>query len=190
MDARLPVSPQILAKLLQALPQTTSSVYDVRLFGAMFTLCFHAFLRIGEVTYSAAGPVHTLLLSSLSPVTPKGFTVTLHSYKHSQGRAHHIHVAPSVGSVPCAVTHMHQYLMLRGSNQGCLFLAASGSPVSGAQFNQALKAALVFCDLPSDIKSHSFRIGAATYAAEIGLSDSKIRSLGRWHSNAFLRYIR
>lgn len=33
-------------------------------------------------------------------------------------------------------------------------------------------------------KSHSFMIGAATTAHMLGLSDSKIRAMGRWHSRA------
>ena len=47
------------------------------------------------------------------------------------------------------------------------------------------------CDLdPSRYKGHSFRIGAASYAADRGFSDAQIRMLGRWKSNAFLRYLR
>ena len=37
---------------------------------------------------------------------------------------------------------------------------------------------------------HSFRIGAASFAAEQGLSDAQIRVLGCWKSNAFHKYIR
>ncbi len=36
---------------------------------------------------------------------------------------------------------------------------------------------------------HSFHIGAATTAAMVGIEDSTIQTLGRWHSAAFLRYI-
>ena len=38
--------------------------------------------------------------------------------------------------------------------------------------------------------NHSFRIGAATWAAAKGFTDTQIRQLGRWKSNAFLNYIR
>ena len=37
---------------------------------------------------------------------------------------------------------------------------------------------------------HSFRIGAATSATAVGIEDYAIQILGRWHSAAFLQYIR
>lgn len=51
--------------------------------------------------------------------------------------------------------------------------------------------AIVLCgQTPYRYKGHSFRIGAASHAADRGLSDAQIRALGRWKSNAFQRYIR
>jgi len=41
----------------------------------------------------------------------------------------------------------------------------------------------------TDYASHSFRIGAATTAAAAGILSDLIRTLGRWHSNAYQWYI-
>ena len=50
---------------------------------------------------------------------------------------------------------------------------------------------LKFCGLDtSRYKGHSFRIGAASHAADKGFSDAQIRTLGRWKSDAFHLYIR
>ena len=79
----------------------------------------------------------------------------------------------------------------RAATPGPLFCFADGSPVKTSQFTQQLQQALNFCGLDSTkYKSHSFRIGAASLAAEKGLSDAQIRHLGRWKSDAFKLYIR
>ena len=45
--------------------------------------------------------------------------------------------------------------------------------------------------IPTELyASHSFRIGAATTAAEAGLPPWLIQTLGRWPSNCFTLYIR
>ena len=35
---------------------------------------------------------------------------------------------------------------------------------------------------------HSFRIGAATSTKHAGVSDSHLKALGRWRSDAYLKY--
>ena len=58
-------------------------------------------------------------------------------------------------------------------------------------FNTWLVAALSHGSLSSlPIKSHSFRIGAATYAATVGYTEAQIQKMGRWKSGAFRKYIR
>ena len=54
-----------------------------------------------------------------------------------------------------------------------------------------IREALWEVGLPQEqFAGHSFRIDAATAAAQAGLEDSTIMMLGRWNSAAFLRYIR
>ena len=43
---------------------------------------------------------------------------------------------------------------------------------------------------PKLYKGHSFRIGAATEAANRGYSENAIQKMGRWNSSAVRRYIR
>ena len=42
----------------------------------------------------------------------------------------------------------------------------------------------------SKYSGHSFRICAATTAASRGIEDSVIKTLGRWNSLAYLRYVK
>ena len=80
---------------------------------------------------------------------------------------------------------------MRGTIPGALFCFSDGSPVQTSHFTQQLRQAPNFCGLDSSkYKSHSFRIGAASLAADQGLSDAQIRHLGRWKSDAFKLYIR
>lgn len=70
-------------------------------------------------------------------------------------------------------------------------MTVDGLPISRAHFSQQLSLAIQFCRLaPSRYKGHSFRIDAASFAADQGFSDTQIRLLGRWKSNAFQKYIR
>ena len=83
------------------------------------------------------------------------------------------------------------YLALRGDAVGAIFLTIQGNPVPRVLFADLLCQAIKYCGLdPSCYKEHSFRIGAASHAADRGFSDAQIRIQGRWKSNAFLKYIR
>ena len=91
----------------------------------------------------------------------------------------------------CPVELLAKYLAMRGPRPGALFITVDGAPVSRSHFSNQLSSAIQFCGLsPSVYKGHSFRIGAASHAADKGLSDAQIRLLGRWKSNAFLKYLR
>ena len=93
--------------------------------------------------------------------------------------------------IVCPVTALLGYLALRGQQPGPLFLFQDGSPLSRQRLISQVNSALAQKGISTTgILGHSFRIGAATAAARAGLEDSLIQTLGRWHSAAFLRYIR
>ena len=116
--------------------------------------------------------------------------VTLRNYKHSNP-AVPVDIFLYREKPVCPVSAVLAYLGLKGTSPGPLFCWPDVSPVSGTYFTKALSDALRYCNLNVEgYKSHSFRIGAVSWAAAKGMSDAQIRSFRRWKSNAFLPYIR
>jgi site-specific recombinase XerD len=74
---------------------------------------------------------------------------------------------------------MRQALSNRGLQQGFLFVLSNGNPVPRNYFAKQLALALKLCNLsPNVYKGHSFRIGAASHAADQGMLDAQICALG------------
>ena len=85
---------------------------------------------------------------------------------------------------------MKRYLRVRGSSPGPLFIFADHTSISVSYFARQLAVCLTHCGHDTTMYTgHSFRIGAATTAAERGFTDVQIQTIGRWKSTAFRRYI-
>ena len=83
------------------------------------------------------------------------------------------------------------YLALCPSTPAPLFIFHNGKPLSQEQLIIHLRQALSKAGVnAAGYSGHSFRIGAATAAVNAGLSDSMIKALGCWKSDAFMAYIR
>ncbi|XP_019613466.1 PREDICTED: uncharacterized protein LOC109461527 [Branchiostoma belcheri] len=192
-DSWLPISPSILKALIDSLPTLIAPNYDQILFKAMYLFAFYAMTRICEITVTSDSQ-HTLQLANLhfrpSPNAP--ITVTFTTYKHSKpGRPATIAIQPQPGSKYCPVASMQDYLSLRGNCVGCLFLRSDGFPVPKDCFAKTLKTCLTYLGLNAqNITPHSFRIGGATHAAQHGVPEALLRSIGRWSSSAYIQYIR
>lgn len=195
LDSRLPITLPILHKIIEAASRFSCSRYQICQFQAMCSMAFYAFLRVGEMTSTKRhGPqplqihqVVKLVNDSNSIVSLK---LTFHDFKHNYNQPPFSIVITRAPTF-CPVQLMLDYLALRGNKPGPLFMTLLGHPVSRTTFTEQLSLALKFCGLnPARYKGHSFRIGAASHAADRGLSDTQIRVLGRWKSNAFHRYIR
>ena len=100
-------------------------------------------------------------------------------------------VVGKTGDALCPVAAVCAFIAHRGSSPGPFFTFADHTPLTKPKLVEILRAALDDLGLPQEqFAGRSFRIGAATTAAQVGLEDSVIRMLGRWNSRAFLRYIR
>ena len=90
----------------------------------------------------------------------------------------------------CPVSALLGYLVRHGQQPGPLFLFQDGSTLSKQRLLARVNAALACQGFDTmGISGHSFRVGAATTAARVGMEDSLIQTLGRWWSSAYLRYI-
>lgn len=189
-DVRLPITPHILGRLLKALRYCARSAYEQTMFTSMFSLAFAAFLRVGEFTVSNSNVDNVLRVEDLNFCAVTGsLQIQFKSYKHSNGKPKVIVVSKRSDSG--AVAALLMYLSNRGRHPGFLYVWPSGAMVTRQQFSSVLNSSLKFCDLdPQVYKSHSFRIGAACHAASLGHSATQIRAMGRWNSDAFLKYIR
>ena len=91
----------------------------------------------------------------------------------------------------CPVATLKCYLEVRPNILGPVFCHFDHKPLTRYQFSAVLKKAINLLDYGIyNFKSHSFRIGMATSLSMEGYSDEQIKIMGRWESNAYLRYIR
>ena len=125
------------------------------------------------------------------PANPKIVRIHLKQSKTDQFRQGVNIFIGRTGDNLCPVTALLAYLAVRGRGPGPLFRFKDGKVLTRGRFISHIRRALDALGLVSaDYAGHSFRVGAATTAAERGIPDSTIKALGRWKSSAFLRYIR
>ena len=193
---RLPISPDILRKLRGVwLSQTAHKDGLMRWAACLFG--FFGFLRAGEFTVpSEQGYDPTCHLSKAdisidSYVDPTFMSVLIKKSKTDPFRQG---VKLFIGhnrSDLCPVEAMLRYLVIRGHEDGPLFIMDSGSPLTRQKLVVSLRSALSTANIDASAYcGHSFRIGAATTAASQGVEDAMIKTLGRWESTAYQRYIK
>ena len=197
VDLRLPITRPVLHELVKSLRHTNSLAFQRYLYSAMFLLAFYGFFRIGELAAKSADCAASLvqykdLKFLVQDDTLRMIKITITECKHNTNKQPFEILIEREDTQPfCPVQALVDYCRQRGSDPGPLFCQQSLVPISVYQFNTELSRCLNFCGLDaSRYKGHSFRIGAASHAADKGFSDAQIRTLGRWKSEAFRIYIR
>ena len=187
---RLPITIGILVALLRGIDETVVHHYHRALLKAMLTVGFFGLMRIGELTRSKEKIV-PLNISQLT-YYHSYISISITHFKHNQN-LRPLEVPLQFQSLPevCPVRHLSYYLSLRGFDSGPLFAFPTLSPIPRQFFSKHLSRLISFTGFQSDrYKSHSLRIGGASYYASLGYTDTQIRLLGRWESNSFVKYIR
>ena len=188
-DSRLPITQFLLHRLLDSVDHVVSDNYHAILLKAMFLVAFYGLFRIGELTSQTSGVI-PLYIDQLQ-VFNNRFVLNITKFKNNRSNKPFDIVIHRQQNSYCPYVGMIRYLVSRKMDSGPLFRFKDGAPVTRSFFTSKLKNCIVFCGLnPKVFKSHSFRMGGASFLASIGKSDLQIQLLGRWSSNSFLRYIR
>lgn len=185
----LPITKNILHQLVDSLPFSVNDTYSRAMWKAIFLLTYHACLRSGEVVSSN----NTDNIIGLHQVNLQlnSLFITFYKFKHSQGATPTLCIKPDQNTCYCPLQALRQYLQVRGSQPGFLFIDKHSAPPTRLQFAHLLKSTLTMTGHPAHrYNTHSFRIGRATQLASDNHSDATIRTAGRWHSSAYRRYIR
>jgi len=163
----------------------------------MCCLAFFGFLRVSEFTIPTEGSYNPSSYLSLKDVAidnrkvPRILQLTLKKSKTDTFKQGSKVYVGATDNIICPIKAILAYLTKRTDQPGPLFITKEGKGWTVAMFRTALKSFLA--ELKVDKRrqnTHSFRIGAATSASLSNVSDSYIQLLGRWHSNAFQRYIK
>ena len=196
-DLRLPISLELLEKIIQVLPSVCHTWYEVLLFRTAFTLAFAALLRVSELAAVDKVTVGHALLRENVTSGQNSLTLFLASSKTDQdGKGAVIHLKRA-GIDVCPVRLVGAFLAVRPKVGGILFCHQNSTlekidPLTKYQFNTVLKKALAALNMGTMLySSHSFRIGATTHLA-LQYDDATIQRLGRWspRGRSHMCYIR
>ena len=168
----------------------TTHAYDDLLFATIISCCFYGCHRLGELVWNNDRDQwdwrKVIKRASLSfPNNRMQYHLPYHKgdpFYHGTDVlfTHHDSANP--------IALMRDYITHRDHLHGAcpaLFICANGSVPTRSWFDRKF-----FLLLDRDFGGHSPRVGAATYYASLGLSESVIQALGRWSSQAWKIYIR
>ena len=193
---RLPITMEMLSLLKAQWLSDASSPDKIMLWAAACT-GFFGFLHAGEFTVpspNAYDPKIHLNLQDIaldSYTAPSMIRLLIKQSKTDPLRQGVEIFLGATQSQVCPVEALIKYIGVRRPDPGPLFIFQSGAPLTRQALVSHLHEALGKVGIDhSRYNGHSFRIGAATTAAQRGLEDSLIQTLGRWKSSAYKLYIK
>ena len=193
---RLPITQSIMNRIKSILAQEPQAYANLMLWAAC-CVGFFGFLRCSEFLIpdgTTFDPEVHLAVNDLTYVMsadPPYVELRIKASKTDQLRRGTTISLGSTRGEMCPVAALFDYLNARGGAPGPLFILQTGRPLTRAPFVAQLQQVLHQAGLPSNLfNGHSFRIGAATTASQVGIAETTIKILGRWNSLAYQTYIR
>lgn len=191
-DSRKPITVCILVGLLGQFSMLCFDDYEATLFRAAAVTLFFGAFRPGEVLAQSTVQFDRALAHEDCRHMGEHVLLWLRVSKTDPlGRGTMVRLRSSPDRSLCPVASLQLYLFLAPSGPGPLFRHQDGTPLTLSQFRTVFHRAVGCMGLDSrDYGLHSFRIGAATAADQLGLPQEIIQRLGRWRSGAFRYYVR
>ena len=188
----LPISLDMLCELILICDHFFSNKYDRCMFKAILLLQYHCCARIGEIVVSGNNTRNTLKLDHLTFDRFGRMVVDFVHYKHDNEECSQALIIQATDDKFSVVTAVLAYLSIRTKGKSsAVFLDRSGSPVDRLVVAKALKNLITCIGLdPDRYDTHSLRAGRACQAAAEGWTETQIKRLGRWKSNAYQKYLR
>ena len=193
---RLPITAEVM-RLMKHAWEAQGPSFNRTMLWAVSCTCFFGFLRSGEATVPSQGafdPSVHLSISDValdSPTSPKTVILRIKASKTDPFRAGVNLYLGKTDSDLCPVAALLAYIHSRGTDAGPLFRFEDGTPLTRVALVRELRSAISHAGVdPSPYSGHSFRIGAATTAAAVGIQDNIIKMLGRWQSSAYQAYVK
>lgn len=190
MPITYPVLVQLCAHVSECQPR-----YNAIMLRAVFSVAFFGFLRCGEFTANSNFDHELHLCVGDVTFDTQEAKVTIHlktSKTDPFRKGIDIVLFPNQLTV-CPYHNLFNYINIRGPSapKDPLFITANKQVLTRTLFLDMLKTVLHSCGLnTATYTGHSFRIGAATSAANGNVEDHMIKTLGRWSSDCYQRYIR
>lgn len=194
---RLPITYPILSDIVSALDKGILGNYDGIMLSCACTLAFACLLCSSEflVVNDRAFMVSECIL--IGDITINHCDSYVLNLKHSKTDIFRRGVKLPVYSprgMFCPVKIMKAYISLR-RNAGAvdsdpLFVSSNGAVLSRSVFISKLRFVLNYLGFDASLYHiHSFRVGLASCLANANVPDHLIKSMGRWTSDCYTRYI-
>jgi hypothetical protein len=191
---RLPITIQILDRLLLINKFVTKSEYEVTLLASMFLTAFHSLLRVGEIVDAP----HTIQIDQVQIFAHRvntsaelfqaekfaiiQFRTTKTDQFGLEGQWTWMHQDANLRH--CPINALLKYWEIRPCVQvKNLFVDQKGNPITKQYFRDRLNAMLGLAGVPVDqYGTHSFRIGGAAHLFYSGWTIEQVQKRGRWKS--------